>query len=690
MSLFSSLYVGTSGLQSGQESLNVVAHNVTNTDTKGYTRQQVSYSTREYNSLSNSTVGVGKKQTGLGVYIGEVRQVRDRFVDASYRNQAGRQGFYDSSWAAIEEVQDIFGELDGPTFEKSMENLWYSVSELAKEPCSEVNQSMVIQYAQSFVEAAQNAYKDLEGYQDKLNDKIKDCVDEINSLGWKIFKLNEQIRAIASGGVENPNDLLDRRNQALDELGAKANISYQEDYFGNVLVKIEGHDFVTMNTVSEMSYQAEDDERVGALGFYNVFWVDSATVQSRDENGNPLRYVPDTVRNNPLSNSTATGQVFNWDLPISSKLDTDVGELKGLLLARGNRRGTYRDLETVDSYNKIADSVMVNIMAEFDGLVHSLTGAVNDVLKNVTMTPDERIGGLLEDYQRYYIYNPTDREYSYRYMYGQDDTANAAFIDSIKAMLKDKVVVDKDPAAVAADEVSIKSVLDELETNYFTTNGRGKSDKEAYAQYTKLYSEVEKALNGMKDRDNSLNKAMGYMRDEAGKPVQIFERISSDEYRKDAAGNYLDLKGEDPTNSGTWFTTSNLVVCADLLQYPTHLGLRLPDGSEDRATAEALRDAFTAENYVLNPTLTNKTSIQRYYANYVAQIANSGNVYKNLKDNQDLTVDAVEANRQGSIGVATDEELSNMIKYQNAYNASSRFINVIDECLEHIINTLGS
>ena len=50
----------------------------------------------------------------------------------------------------------------------------------------------------------------------------------------------------------------------------------------------------------------------------------------------------------------------------------------------------------------------------------------------------------------------------------------------------------------------------------------------------------------------------------------------------------------------------------------------------------------------------------------------------------------MEANRQGSIGVATDEELANMVKFQNAYNASSRFINVIDECIEHIINTLGT
>ena len=123
-----------------------------------------------------------------------------------------------------------------------------------------------------------------------------------------------------------------------------------------------------------------------------------------------------------------------------------------------------------------------------------------------------------------------------------------------------------------------------------------------------------------------------------------------------------------------------------------HLGLKLPDASEDGGndTAEKLRDVFQNEDYLLNPTLTNKTSLRRYYANFVAQIANSGNVYQNLKDNQDLTVESIEANRQGSIGVATDEELANMIKFQNAYNASSRFINVIDECIEHIINTLGA
>lgn len=40
--------------------------------------------------------------------------------------------------------------------------------------------------------------------------------------------------------------------------------------------------------------------------------------------------------------------------------------------------------------------------------------------------------------------------------------------------------------------------------------------------------------------------------------------------------------------------------------------------------------------------------------------------------------------------VASDEELEKMIKYQQAYNASSRYVNVISEMLEHIVTALGS
>ena len=70
-------------------------------------------------------------------------------------------------------------------------------------------------------------------------------------------------------------------------------------------------------------------------------------------------------------------------------------------------------------------------------------------------------------------------------------------------------------------------------------------------------------------------------------------------------------------------------------------------------------------------------------------MANTGSVFKSIYENQTRTVDATEAARQQVVGVSDDEELNHMIMFQNAYNASSRYINVINEMLEHIISTLG-
>ena len=67
MSLFSGLYVGTTALKVASDALNTTAHNVSNADTKSYTRQQVSQSTRHYNILSNATTKVAAKEIGMGV-----------------------------------------------------------------------------------------------------------------------------------------------------------------------------------------------------------------------------------------------------------------------------------------------------------------------------------------------------------------------------------------------------------------------------------------------------------------------------------------------------------------------------------------------------------------------------------------------------------------------------------------------
>ncbi len=88
--------------------------------------------------------------------------------------------------------------------------------------------------------------------------------------------------------------------------------------------------------------------------------------------------------------------------------------------------------------------------------------------------------------------------------------------------------------------------------------------------------------------------------------------------------------------------------------------------------------------------MTTRNSFLTYYNSLVSQVANSGDVYNSIKEAQDLTVSSVTAAREQIVGVSTDEELQFMIMFQNAYNASSRYINVVSEMLEHLVSALGS
>ena len=101
MSLMGSLYVGQSGLQTGQNALNTTAHNMSNVDTVGYTRQQVQQTARTYRTLSKTNSANAYQQAGLGVQYARVKQVRDYFLDKTYRRESGRSAFYDTTYDAF-------------------------------------------------------------------------------------------------------------------------------------------------------------------------------------------------------------------------------------------------------------------------------------------------------------------------------------------------------------------------------------------------------------------------------------------------------------------------------------------------------------------------------------------------------------------------------------------------------------
>ena len=138
------------------------------------------------------------------------------------------------------------------------------------------------------------------------------------------------------------------------------------------------------------------------------------------------------------------------------------------------------------------------------------------------------------------------------------------------------------------------------------------------------------------------------------------------------------------------YTLGNIEVNDFVLQDYQNIPLSLKDGSENFAKAEELLDIWEVKFAALNPDKYAKEDFQSFYNSLISDVANTGEVLRNMQDYQESMADELDNKRQESIGVSSDEELTNMIKFQNAYNAASRYINVVSEMLEHLVTALGS
>ena len=119
MSLFTSFNAGVTGINTAQSGLNTTAHNVGNTKTVGYTRQQNIQTDMYYQTLKTTEKSTLKY--GSGSTVAEVRQIRDMFLDREYRTEAGRLEFYETLYTTENEMEDLLGELQGVEFRESLD-----------------------------------------------------------------------------------------------------------------------------------------------------------------------------------------------------------------------------------------------------------------------------------------------------------------------------------------------------------------------------------------------------------------------------------------------------------------------------------------------------------------------------------------------------------------------------------------
>lgn len=607
------LWTAVSGLTVSQNAINTTAHNLTNIDTKGSTRQQVIIQDFHYNKLGQSTYS--PMQTGLGAATQVVRQVRDEFYDKQYRTESGRLSFYEAQSQAILEVEDIMGELENSPFQESIQKLWTNIQELVKSPDDKVARASLSKNAEAFVQRAETIYKQLEQYQVNMNQQITDQVDKINDLGSKIAQLNQQITQVELGGVERANDLRDKRNVYIDELSKLIDVKATEEYDGSVTIMAENVQFVTSNTSYTMS-----------------------TVRVEDGT--------DMVK--PVWDHIKT-DVFDMNNKPSYEAGTNLGSLKGLIWARGNSSANYTDVPTkpnaddyatdadyqaalatyqqdVEKYNLQVDSSIIRtVQAQFDTLIHGIVTSVNDILcPNASATVTSTVAGN-------------------------------TITQTIKFLSPD--------APMGMDENGTKG------TELFSRKSTSRYDMTSPI-YVK--ARVDSSGEIVKDADGNT----------------IYDVCASTDAGAIKTYKYNE---EDPADKYSLYTLGEIEVNKDVLADYTLLPLSESSGSGDFAyngVAKKLSEVWNQPFTTLSPSDLKENTFNEYYTSLWGDLATKGEKYIASAENQQTMVDNIATARQNVMGISSDEELANLIKFQHAYNAASRYFNVVDSMLEHLVTRL--
>ena len=174
---------------------------------------------------------------------------------------------------------------------------------------------------------------------------------------------------------------------------------------------------------------------------------------------------------------------------------------------------------------------------------------------------------------------------------------------------------------------------------------------------------------------------------------ELFSRIGCERYNKvtldDGTVLYV-YNEEDMKATSKCYTLSSLQINQDVVEDASLIPHLTQNDSINYSLGEDIYSLWEKSDYYLNPSDTSPCTLQQFYVKFVGELGTLGSVYKTTSESLATTRNTIESNRQAVIGVSSDEDLTNMIKYQNAYNASSRYMSVVAEMIDYLLSSLTS
>ena len=354
-STFFGLNIGQTGLYAYQSALDTTAHNISNAETEGYSRQVMEQKAGKALKV-NSTYGMA----GTGVSVSGVVQKREEYYDLKFWKNNTMYGEYSGKSYYMNEIESYFNEVSVEGFTTTYNSMFDSLQELSKDPSSLNVRTQVVNYAKSFTEYFRSLSVNMNSIQEECNFEVRNKVDQINSCAQQVAALTKQINTLeVNGGTAN--DLRDHRALLIDELSEIANISVTEKKVGagigitSYVVKIDGISLVDGSNYNSLQVvpREKKDNLNDVDGLYDIKWQNGQDFDMRSPTlGGTLQALLEVRDGNNQFNLQGKVNAEVGDNFVTM-LDTNINSIEKLnipetgVITVGNRNYNYSGFDVV-------------------------------------------------------------------------------------------------------------------------------------------------------------------------------------------------------------------------------------------------------------------------------------------------------------------------------------------------------
>ncbi len=632
------LDIGASGLSSARANLQTASHNISNVNTPGYSRQQVIQATNLAQSTDSGFIG-------QGVQVSTVERVYSQFLVSQSLQAQTKSSQLDTYLTQISQVDNLLADTSAG-LSPALQDFFGSLQDLANNPASVPSRQSLLSNSEALVSRFQALDENLSASREGINSQVQATVTEINSIATNIANLNNNI-TVAEGttGGQPPNDLLDQRDALVSELGKLVNTNFVRQsngnynvFIGNGQPLVVGSETMTLRAVTSPDNPLETT--VGFVAGNKTVLIPEKFLQSGGSLGGLLSYrneTLDSVQNSLGRIAIGLAQTLNDQHRLGQDLNGDLGgdlfnvPSPKVISVTGNAPASNITMDI----NDVTALTTSDYRFSYDGANYSLTRLSDNTSVTTAALPSGaaplildgvRVTGAVINSNENFIIQPT-RDVAKNISVAISDTAKLAAAAPIETKSLLSNIGSGTISAGTVNPLPINADLQQPLTLTFHTPADGQFDV-------------------------------------VGTGVGL------------PAVNQVYTDGADITFNGLTVLISGTPGAGDVFTI----------GPNNNGNSDSRNALLIAGLQTKNILVGGTANYQSTYGQLVSQVGNKTRELIVTNEAQANLLAQTNESLQSLSGVNLDEEAANLLRYQQAFQASGKIIEVSSTLFDTLLN----